>query len=89
MRAPLPDWDRICKKIVDGEVQHDKCRRVLSDALGDFQEGEGPEESFFDRLMQGDPAAIAMVALPLGALFWYVYFYDKGTPAPQQVVKTA
>jgi len=86
----MPDWDRICKKIVDGEEQHTKCRRVLSSALGNFAADDGDAEpSFFHKLMQGDPMTLAMLALPAGALIWYMYFYDKGPSAtPQQVVKT-
>lgn len=84
----MPDWDRICRKIVDGEVEQAKCRRVLSSSLGELHDAD-EEPSFLHKLLQGDPMTLALIALPAGALLWYVYFYDKGPSAtPQQVVKT-
>lgn len=91
----LPNWDKICRKIVDGEEQRVKCRQVLEDSLGsdedDGRESDetlgGHESSFFGRLIEGDPTTVAMVALPAAAILWYVYFRDSG--APQQVTTTS
>jgi len=94
MRHSLPDWNRVCRKIVDGESERVKCREVLEDELGphfrqmlaEGDEGGYEEPSWFERLVQGDPSAVAWLVVPAAAVIWYRYFYDKGVP--QQVTTT-
>lgn len=86
----LPDWNRICRKIVDGEQERTECRKVLVDELSEYLQPDPQYENpptFLERVVDGDPAAIAVVLVPVAALVWYLYFYDRGVP--QQVVTTS
>jgi hypothetical protein len=67
----LPDWDRVCKKIVDGEDGRKKCAAVLESELGDLAAEEAP--GWFDRFMEGEPVAVLTVAIPLALLVGYIY----------------
>lgn len=81
MRA-LPNWTRICEKIVDGDSKVKKCRAVLVDELSEHLQGEDPEgpPSFLQKVLDGDPIAISIAVVPVAALVWYLYFYDRAPP---------
>lgn len=92
--SALPDWDRVCRRIVDGEGKaHTRCVQILKDETGGvFKQLEALDKpaktGFIDRVLQGEAGSWITLAIPVTALLTYMVISRRSKTAepPKQVV---
>lgn len=93
MGKALPDWDRVCRRIVDGDKDVKRCAKILGDEtagaarqLEVVDVGDDSTQPWYKRMLEGESGSWITLAVPVAALAAYMVLNrTKAAPELKQV----